>query len=301
MKKQAFQLFTLFSAAFFTSTAFAQQDTARTSIDERPRVKIEIDTLGEKTTADTTRISVGNTQITIITKSDPSDGSVPATPQVTVAQQSRRGTKAQLTWWNGIDLGVNGILSSNYDTRLGDEFGFLEPEYGSSRYIGFNFAAAKLRLVGDYVGLTTGLTFQIYNFKYSGDQSLVLGEELSAFPTDGRNVRKSKLRASYLGLPLMLEFNTSLIPRKSLHITAGVIGKVRIDNMYKEKYREDGSNFKTSVKGDLGFNRWGADAVVRLGYGWVTVFAQAGLLPLFDNNNTPDVHTFAAGIAFNIH
>lgn len=301
MKNQALKLFSLLSAAFLASTSFAQQDTARTAIGERPRVKIEVDTVTKQTTADTTRISVGNTEVTIITKSDQSAGSSTTAPQVRIGSQKRRGSKAELTWWNGIDLGVNGILNSNYDTGLGDDFGFLEPQYGSSRYIGFNFAAAKLRLVGDYVGLTTGLTFQIYNFKYSGDESLVMGDELSAFPTDTRNVRKSKLRTSYLGLPLMLEFNTSLNPRKSLHVTAGVIGKVRIDNMYKEKFREDGSNFKTTQKGDLGLNRWGADAVVRLGYGWVTVFAQAGLLPLFDNDNTPDLYSFAAGIAFNIH
>ncbi|MFN2423313.1 MAG: hypothetical protein ABR572_06025, partial [Cryomorphaceae bacterium] len=74
-------------------------------------------------------------------------------------------------------------------------------------------------------------------------------------------------------------------------------GKVRIGNMYKQKYSEDGNRAKSKEKGDLGFNRFGADAVVRVGYRNLTFFTQAGLIPLFDNNNAPDMQTFAAGLA----
>jgi hypothetical protein len=94
----------------------------------------------------------------------------------------------------------------------------------------------------------------------------------------------------------MLEINTSLDPKKAFHISAGVVGKIRIGNMYKQKYSFEGDDNKTSIKGDLGLNRWAADAMVRVGYRKFTLFGQVGLLPLFDNANTQDVYTFSAGI-----
>ncbi|HKL39770.1 MAG TPA: hypothetical protein VJ894_03775, partial [Cryomorphaceae bacterium] len=72
--------------------------------------------------------------------------------------------------------------------------------------------------------------------------------------------------------------------------------KVRIGNMYKQKFSLDGNDNKTSLKGDLGLNRWAADATLRIGYKRLTVFGQVGLLPLFDNDNTQDVYPFAVGL-----
>ena len=114
-------------------------------------------------------------------------------------------------------------------------------------------------------------------------------------PTGERNVNKNKLRAEYVGIPLLLEFNTSLDPDKAFHISAGVVGKVRLGNMYKQKYEEDGNNNKASLKGELGMNRWAADAMLRIGYRRLTIFGQVGLLPLFDNENTQDVYPVSVG------
>ncbi|HKK39176.1 MAG TPA: outer membrane beta-barrel protein [Cryomorphaceae bacterium] len=242
---------------------------------------------------DTTRIELKNSYITIVSKSeadkddDDNDWGDWDDP------------KYQLTWWNGIDIGVNGILNDDYGLSLSQDpaNGMLEPEYGRSRYIALNTAQIKGRIVKDYVGIVTGLTFQIYNWKFSGSDELVFaGDSMGLAPTGVRNVSKNKLRASYIGIPVMLEFNTSLDPDKAFHITAGVVGKVRIGNMYKQKFSLDGNDNKTSLKGDLGLNRWAADATVRIGYKRLTVFGQVGLLPLFDNDNTQDVYPFAVGL-----
>ena len=207
------------------------------------------------------------------------------------------GKKYQLTWWNGIDIGVNGILSGNHDFNLTNEVGFLEPDYGKSRYIAFNAGQVKGRIVKDYVGFTMGLSVQFYNYKYNGDNDFVFaGDSLFSIPSGEKNVTKNKLRTTYLAVPAMLEFNTSLDPDKAFHISAGVVGKILIGDMYKQKFSYMSNDNKTSIKGDLGFNRWAADAMVRVGYRRLTLFAQTGLLPLFDNANTSDVYTFSAGL-----
>lgn len=241
----------------------------------------------DSTEGDTTRIELRNAYITIVNKVKDSDDD---------DDDSNNDKKYQLTYWNGIDIGVNGILGANHDFQLGDA-AYLEPKYGKSRYISFNFAQAKIKIYKNYIGLATGLSFQIYNYKYGGNYEFeITGDSLYAKPTpENKNITKNKLRASYFAIPLMLEFNTSQDPRKSFHLSAGVIGKVKIENMYKQKYEIDGNENKASIKGDLGFNTWGLDAMARIGYRRFTLFAQVGLMPLFDNNNTPDVYTFATG------
>lgn len=239
---------------------------------------------------DTTKIELNNAYITIVSKVKEEDEE----------DEKDHDNKYQLTWWNGIDLGVNGILGENHDFQLGDA-DFLEPKYGKSRYISFNFAQTKLKIVKNYVGLTTGMSFQIYNYKYGGGTEFSFsGDSLLAFPSGDKNITKNKIRVSYFAIPLMLEFNTSLDPDRAFHISAGVIGKVKIENMYKQKFSFEGDDNKTSIKGDLGFNTWQVDAMVRIGYRRLTLFTQVGMLPLFDNKNTPDVYTFASGFLIKI-
>jgi len=248
--------------------------------------------------SDTTHIELKNASITIISKNKNFDKNGHDTDKWDGTGTS---PKYQLTWWNGIDIGVNGILSGNHDFNLPASTEFLEPDYGKSRYISFNVGQVKGRIVKDYVGFTMGLTAQIYNYKYNGSNELAfVGDSLFSFPSGDKNITKNKLRATYIGIPAMLEFNTSLDPKKSFHISAGVIGKIKIENMYKQKYSLDGNDNKTSIKGDLGLNRWGADAMVRVGYRKFTLFTQVGLIPLFDNANTDDVYSFAAGLFIKI-
>jgi len=254
----------------------------------KPVAKIET-VYPDSVYADTTKIELKNAYITIVSKSqrDTSD------------DEGESDSKYQLTWWNGIDIGLNSILNADYGSNLSDDplSGMLEPEIGRSRYIALNFAQVKGRIIKDYLGITTGLTLQIYNWKFSGSNELLFsGDSLFLAPTGERNVSKNKLRAEYLGIPLMLEFNTSLDPDKAFHISAGVVGKVRLGNMYKQKYSLEGNNNKATLKGELGMNRWAADAMLRVGYKRFTVFGQVGLLPLFDNDNTQDVYPVAVGL-----
>lgn len=244
----------------------------------------------DSTKSDTTRIDLKNAQITIISKNKESDGDWDD------GEEEKDDNKYELTWWNGVDIGVNGILSGNHDFNLSESTAFLEPKYGKSRYISFNAGQVKGNIVKDYVGFTMGFSFQFYNYKYGGENDFVFaGDSLFSVPSGDKNVSKNKLRATYIAIPAMLEFNTSLDPDKSFHISAGVVGKVLIGDMYKQKYSFEGNDNKASIKGDLGFNRWAADAMVRVGYRRLTLFTQVGLLPLFDNDNTDDVYTFAAG------
>ncbi len=278
-------ILTLIAAFGITSLTMAQVETPDTTAIQNE----EITAPKTGSADDTTRIDLKNAKITIVSKTKAEKDA-----------DEKSSSKYDLTWWNGIDIGVNGIMGDNYRTELDPDYNYLEPEYGKSRYIAFNFGQLKGRLIKDYVGITTGLGVQIYNYKFSGDTEFVFGDSIMGFPSGDKNISKNKLRASYVAVPVMLEFNTSLNPEKSFHISAGIVGKVRIENMYKQKYSFDGSDYKSTQKGDLGLNRWGADAIVRVGYRKLTFFTQVGLLPLFEeNDNNPELYAFAAGLNLN--
>jgi hypothetical protein len=280
------KLFTLIAALGITSLAIAQEEPATPdSMEVMPGDTLRKET---RTSDDTTYIDLKNAKITIVNKSkeEKEEG------------RTSRSDKYELAWWSGIDIGVNGIMGDDYRTELNPDFDFFEPDYGKSRYIAFNVTQLKGRIIKDYVGITTGLGVQIYNYKFSGDNVFTFGDSLTAAPSGEVNISKNKLRASYLAVPVMLEFNTSLNPEKSFHISAGVVGKMRFENMYKQKFSFEGSESKTKLKGDLGLNRWGADAIVRVGYRKLTFFTQVGLLPLFDDTDSnPELYAFAAGLS----
>ncbi len=280
-------------AAIATSACFSQTDTTSTG-----NVPISQTKTVENTPPDTTRIELGNSYITIVKRVGDSAEKVET--------NSDKQRKRQLTWWNGIDVGVNGIMSDQYRTELPDELSFMEPAYGMSRYISFNFGQMKARIVGDYVGFTTGFGVQFYGFKYTGENSLRFTPDSLTFESSGdRNVTKSKLRATYFVIPALLEFNTSDNPKNAWHLSAGIVGKFRLENMYKEKYSTDGNRNKQSIKGALGFNTWQADAMVKVGYRGFSLFTQVGLIPIFESKNAavnnPDLYSFVVGASFSFN
>jgi len=277
---------TLIALMLFISVGLAQNETDSTAVKTAKQ-----DTL----VADTTKIELKNAYITIISKGEKVD------EKDWKWEDGFGESKYQLTWWNGIDLGLNGMVGPDYDLKFPDGTEGLRPDVWRSRYIAFNFAQVKARIVKDYAGLTTGLTFQIYSWKYDGGNEFAYGNDsLYIFENTGKNITKNKLRAEYLGIPLMLEFNTSLDPDRAFHISVGAVGKVRLGNMYKQKFDQDGDKNKTTIKGDFGFNRWQVDAMARIGYRRLTIYGQVGLLPLFEADNVDDIYSFSAGFFIKI-
>ena len=215
--------------------------------------------------------------------------------------ESKKTKKNELSYWQGMDVGVNGLLNSNYGLDLGPGNEKIQIDYAHSRVVSFNMLQFKARLVKDYVGLLTGLSVQFNSYKLLNDYDLsFFNDSIFGTQSGSRNNQKNKLRATYLGIPLLVEFNTSEKPKKSFHLSAGVIGRLKIGSMYKEKYKEAGNTYKTSKKGNLYFNTWQLDATVRIGYGWVTLFGTVGLQPFFKDGVSPKSYAWSTGIALRV-
>lgn len=253
-----------------------------------------IDTIYRSAQTDTTRIKIGKMRITVETDDDPKS-------EVKEKEVSSRG---ELTYWTGVDIGINGYLNADYGFELNETSEFLEVDYGRSRVVSLNFLQYRARLISDYVGITTGLGLTYYNFHMRNNNFVSFGNDstnvLEPVSTENLGVIKNKLRATYLSAPLMLEFNTSRNKSRSFHISAGVIGRLNIGEMYKTRYTEAGDKVRNKQKNDLGFNDFQLDATVRVGYGWFTLFGTLGTQPLFDTDRADEMYAWTAGIALRI-
>jgi Outer membrane protein beta-barrel domain len=253
----------------------------------------------ENAEGDTVRISIGKKLLTI------TDNGIKYNSQKTAEElekDANKEKKHELTHWAGIDLGINGYMVPEYNLDLGKKNNYLELDYAKSRVISFNLKEYKIRIAKDYFGLATGFGIQYNNYILNNKSLLQFGNDTITTYSDTtiKDLSKNKLRATYLRIPLLLEFNTSENYKKSFHLAAGVVGGVNIGSMYKIKYTRDDKDQKDKSKGLKVFNPFQLDAMVRFGYGEFTLFGTVGLLPLFQENDGPELNTFSAGIAFNI-
>ena len=122
------------------------------------------------------------------------------------------------------------------------------------------------------------------------------GQIVEYVPLESGNIVKSKLNMTYLTAPLLLEVQ---IPagKKRIHLSAGVIGGVKIASNTKIKYEISGQKSKEKSKGDFNLSPLRYGATVRLGYRAVNVFANYYFMPLFGENGGPELYPFSIGLS----
>jgi hypothetical protein len=258
---------TIAAALIFGTTAFGQEPT------------------------DTTRIQIGDMKVIMIDEGgDDSDST-------SVEWDYDECDKSELTYWDGVDVGMNILLNADGKTTFEGADEWLELDYARSLSWRINIMEGKIRLVKDYVGLVVGagLTYNSYTLKNNYTVANVNDSTFGVRDTI-LDFSKNKLRASYVNVPLLLEFNTSDDCDKNFHLSAGVIGGWRMGSITKQRYDFEGNDVRQRVKNDYNMRDFTLDATVRLGYRNVTLFATYGLTPMFEDKKGPEVYPVTIGI-----
>jgi Outer membrane protein beta-barrel domain len=249
---------------------------------------------------DTTNITIGDKEIIVIDQSPEKD-----TTDVTFDEddediEDTSDQKSELTHWGGIDLGVNMLLNKSGGTTMDSNATWLELDNSRSLSWRINLFEEKIRIYKDYVGIIigAGLTYNSYGLKNNVDVSTrdSSGTYAWVVPDTIRDYSKNKLRASYVNVPLMLEFNTSDDNEKSFHLAAGVIGGWKMGSIIKQKWEDDNERNELRRKADFNMTPFTLDATARVGYKNLTVFATYGLTPLFKKDKGPEVYPVTVGI-----
>ena len=255
---------------------------------------VTINTLRQTITVDnggdTTRIKLGKKTIVIIEDDDDEER----------GDDDERGDRTREGHWAGFGINTNGFLNADGKIATGDAAGFLELDH--ARSIGFNFNLVEKRfpIFREYVGLTTGLGIQWNRFALKNNVDVMVSAD-STYGVENTTVdyKKNVLRSTYLQIPLLLEITTNKDNDKAWHISAGVVGGIRIGSSLKTKWEEDGKTNKDKVKSNYNFNPFEAHATAIVGYGDISLYVNYGLTQVFEKDKGPNYAPVSAGILVN--
>ncbi len=236
--------------------------------------------------SDTTRMRVGNRDVTIVEDIDIERNETP---------RKRRSFRDN---WAGFEMGVNGFMAPGYELNLPAESDPIAIRYEKSFVYNLNLFQQNINLIGNNVGLVTGVGFTFNNYRFDNQTRLVKGPEEIEFITDTENdIVRNKLFLSYVNVPLMLEFQTKgnrEIDR--FHIAGGVIAGGRIRTNTKYIYDDEGEKRKEREYKDYYIAPFKLDLTGRIGWGKVNIFATYSLNSLFAEGKGPELYPFSVGL-----
>ena len=275
---------------------------------------------------DTTNVSVGNLKVTVV------DGD---TTQVSVGRHTLIVTDdGNVSWkrckrthfnghWGGFELGINGYVTPDFNTNWDSEYNYLNLQYEKSIAVNLNLYEQNISLnKNKTIGLITGLGFTWNNYRFSNDTYLTTSDsEIKGYYMEGVSVRKTKLTAMYLTVPLIFEMQTNHLRNiNRFHFGVGVVAQVRISTHTKvyfndanktyqlrdpktnellpNSYSTPNSSHRNIVKNFNSFylQPFKFDATARFGYGIINLFVTYSLNQMFENDRGLELYPISAGI-----
>ena len=203
--------------------------------------------------------------------------------------------------WAGFEFGINNYVNNNFSMNLSDQNSFMELNTSKSWNINLNIIEYELPLIKENFGIGTGLGFEFNDYRFDNLQPIK--KEGDQIVTDtsysGFNVDKAKLTTTYITLPILFEYQTK--PGEDdnkFFITAGVIGGIKIGSHTKVVYNnEKGNKKKNKERGDFYLSPLRYGYSVKMGYGFLKVFANYYQTGLFQKDKGPELHPFTVGFS----
>ena len=176
-----------------------------------------------------------------------------------------------------------------------------------SRYweIGYT-QKARLSANSSAVSLKYGLSLMIHNMKLDENQIFVKNGNVTNFVDFDFELEKSKLRTTYLAVPVHLEFDFSksrrtdegqAIVRSQRSVRLGIGGFVGLPIRTKQvlEYKANGHNVEESQKGNFNVNQFAYGLSAYLGYKDFSFYSKLDLNSMF-KNNTPEQNLVTFGV-----
>lgn len=276
---------------------------------------------------DTTRVNVGGVDIEVIEDDDSVRVRV-GSREIRVDEDGnvkfhRKYKRKYNGHWAGFDIGFNGYVTPDFNMKFKPEDEYLDLRMEKSVVVNINFFEQNIPIArSKKFGATTGLGLNLPNYRFrrathlSSDSS-----ELIGYIAEGISVRKTKLSAMYLTLPVLFEYQTNSRHKKnSFHIGAGVIVGARLMSWTKVYYNEQNKEFflnrydpgtgqyerefvttspgypKVKEKDDWFLRPFKFDATLRIGWGCINLWATYSFNSMFRDGRGPEVYPWSAGI-----
>ncbi|MQY80171.1 MAG: outer membrane beta-barrel protein, partial [Bacteroidetes bacterium] len=256
--------------------SYGYPDTTRVKVDKNEVVKIADDnqgtdiSIGEKgfikynDKDDTIKVKIGKKGIKIIENEDGTSIDIIDLDEIEDQKDFKYKRKFK-GHWKGFEMGLNNLSTEKFSLSLPASDNFMNLNTGKSWNVNINFLHYGLGLIGNNVGIVTGLGLEFNNYRFDHDNTIMkdLDGMIVEDTSYGLPLEKSKFATSYLTVPLLLEFQVPAGKRnKRLFFSAGVIGGLKIGSHTKVVYKEDGNRQKVKDRGDFNLSplRYGVTA-----------------------------------------
>lgn len=221
--------------------------------------------------------------------------------------------------WGGFDLSFNGYVNKDMNMNFSKAESYLDLDIPKSVGVHLNIYEQNIQLnPSGTIGLITGLGIEWHNYRFEGDVRLVPDSSvLKGYFYKGVTLAKSKLTVSYLTLPILFEYQNQADRKLSkFHVSAGVLLGVRIGSHSKLIYNQTDTPYEL-IDPETGntvivnrspleetykqyesfhLNPFKADAMVRIGWGYINLFGTYGITTLFRSERGPELYPFSVGV-----
>lgn len=235
-------------------------------------------------TGDTLSIRLGKEEVT-----------VPSNTSTTKESEQKKEPQFKGHWEN-IQLGRVLLANSDYSIYDNPYDEFMELDESKSVEFNLNWAITDFALNSKKtIGCVTGVGLSWSNLQFSNRITLAKSEgKIVPIPlADGKTVKKSKLTALYLDIPLLIEFQSKHSKSsRPVYLSLGGVGSVKLGSHTKIKYSGD----REKDRGDFYLNpfRYGALAVI--GYRGIHIYGKYFFNDYFQSNKGPGMNQYAIGI-----
>jgi hypothetical protein len=199
--------------------------------------------------------------------------------------------------WAGLMIGLNNFVDATGKFEVPVGYEYLDLDVVGSKTVALNLFEYNIPLICNKFGITTGLGFQWYNYRFAKNAILDANQTVISGGFDSSNTyQKSKLTYTMLNIPLLLEFQTNpKHNRHSFHINGGIIFGVKL-GAHTKTIIDNGADIKIRVSDDFNLNPIRLDATAGIGYGIINLFASYSLTTLFKDKEGPSLYPVTAGI-----
>jgi hypothetical protein len=236
---------------------------------------------------DTTRISWGKTKIIIIEHVEEKE------------KDTTKKIKQRNNHFAGLDLGINGFLSESNSVDLGKDERFMDLNYRKSISVALNFWEWYIPIAKEKFGVTTGAGFEFNSYDLDRSVDIVSTKDTTfgVQAAASKDIEKNRFKATMLNVPLMLETNLGKDADHSFHLALGGMLSYRVGSKVKQIYEEADKEYKVKNRNDYNMNDFRFNAIARIGYGNLTLFASYSFTPMFEDNKGPELYPFTVGIS----
>ncbi|HWY12846.1 MAG TPA: DUF2807 domain-containing protein [Bacteroidia bacterium] len=210
-----------------------------------------------------------------------------------------RETNQKFRHWDGFFMGVTGFVDSKQSFSLSKPYNYMELDYSRSFNWQINLLQENIHLIKNYLNLCTGLGFDFNRYQFANKVKLNADSNFTWGKVDSTGTfsyKKNRLTSYYITVPLLLDINTSSNPKKSFHLSLGIVGKYLLGARTKQIIVKNGYTTKQIRNDGYNLNPFQFNAYASVGYGNVTLYAQYGLNEMFQHNKGPELYPFSVGV-----